>query len=209
MLVYICIYQVREESMLNKISKVAVKKVAMVAVAASLTTTLSACVGSNAVTDKIMQFNLEVVDNRYARGGVNILLTPVYALTLVVDVIVFNSLEFWTGENPLNGSPHIFDSKVKTQLQINDDLDPSLHKAPLKPLTKMQADKKSVYSLKVNPVNEQTIDYDIVYSNGEKALLRSEKMGELVTFSLNGEIVTTASMADLEAYIAPQAVLQP
>lgn len=189
--------------MLSNISKVAVKKVAIVAVVASLTTTLSACVGSNAVTDKVMQFNLEVVDNRYARGGVNILLTPVYALTLAVDIVVFNSLEFWTGENPLNGSPHIFDSKVNTQLQLNDDLDPSLHDAPLKPLTKVQAAEKSVYSVKVKPINEQTIDYEIVYTNGEKAVLRGEKMGELVTFSLNGELVTTASIADLEAYIEP------
>lgn len=185
-------------------SKVAVKKVAMVAVVASLTTTLSACVGSNAVTDKVMQFNLEVVDNRYARGGVNILLFPVYALTLAVDVVVFNSLEFWTGKNPLNGSPHIFDSEVKTQYQINDDLDPSLRKAPLRPLSKTSDTEKSVYSVQVNPVNKQTIDYEIVYTNGEKAILRGEKSGQLVTFSLNGEFVTTASIADLEAYIEPQ-----
>ncbi|MEL0659382.1 DUF3332 family protein [Psychromonas arctica] len=195
--------------MINKMSKVVVKKVAMVAAVASLTSALSACVGSNAVTDKVMQFNLEVVDNRYARGGVNILLFPVYALTLAVDVVVFNSLEFWTGKNPLNGSPHIFDSEVKTQYQINDDLDPSLRKAPLKPLSnksesKVSNTEKSVYSVEVNPVNENTIDYDIVYTNGEKAVLRGEKVGELVNFSLNGEHVTTASIDDLQAYMTPE-----
>jgi len=184
--------------------KSAVKKVAMFTAVVSLTSALSACVGSNAVTDKVMQFNLEVVDNRYARGGVNILLLPVYALTLAVDVVVFNSLEFWTGKNPLNGSPHIFDSEVKTQYQINDGLDPSLRKAPLKPLTNKTSDEKSVYSVQVNPVNENTIDYDIVYTNGEKAVLRGEKVGEDVTFSLNGEVVTTASMNQLSEYMSEQ-----
>ncbi|RBW45681.1 hypothetical protein DS885_09685 [Psychromonas sp. B3M02] len=189
--------------------KSAVKKIAMLTAVASLTSALSACVGSNAVTDKVMQFNLEVVDNRYARGGVNILLLPVYALTLAVDVVVFNSLEFWTGKNPLNGSPHIFDSEVKTQYKINENLDPSLRKAPLKPLSNKKGDtdaddEKAVYSVQVNPVNENTIDYDIVYTNGEKAVLRGEKVGEEVTFSLNGEVVTTASMNELSSYMAKQ-----
>lgn len=190
--------------MVYKMSKTTVKKVAMAVTVASLTGALSACVGSNAVTDKVMQFNLEVVDNRYARGGVNILLTPIYALTLAVDVVVFNSLEFWTGENPLNGSPHIFDSKVKTQYEINNDVDPALRKAPLKPLTNVNTEEKSVYSVQVNPINEQTIDYDIVYTNGDTAILRGEKVGEEVKFSLNGEFVTTASLTELEEYASLQ-----
>jgi hypothetical protein len=190
--------------MVNKISKAATKKVVMVAIVASLTSSLSACVGSNAVTDKIVQFNVEVVDNRFARGGVNILLLPAYALSLIVDVVVFNSLEFWTGENPLNGEPHIFDSKGKTQYRINDGLDPALKRAPLKPLADITHPEKSVYSVQVNPVNEQTIDYNIVYTNGEEAVLRGEKIGEVVTFTLNGEFVTNSSISDLTAYLTPK-----
>ncbi|MEL0630820.1 DUF3332 family protein [Psychromonas aquatilis] len=186
--------------MINKMSKTVVKNVAMVATVASLTGALSACVGSNAVTEKVMQFNLEVVDNRYARGGVNILLTPIYALTLAVDVVVFNSLEFWTGKNPLNGNPHIFDSDVETQYHLNNELDPSLHEAPLKPLTNVNTPEKSVQTVKVNPINEDTIDYDIVYTNGETAVLRGEKIGEEVKFSLNGEFVTMTSIDELEEY---------
>ena len=56
------------------------KKFVKLAFMISLTAGLSGCVGSNAVTEKVMQFNLEVVDNRYARGGVNMLLAPVYGL---------------------------------------------------------------------------------------------------------------------------------
>lgn len=182
-----------------------VKVAVMATLTAGLAGSLSGCIGSNAVTAKVMQFNLEVVDNRYARGGVNILLAPVYAITVAVDAIVFNSIEFWAGKNPLNGKPHIFDSKVKTMYNINDELDPSLTDAPLDPISKADSAEKSVYSAQVNVINEDTLDFNIVYTNGDKAVLRGEKEGDMVTFYMDGEFVTTASMADLEAYVAPQA----
>lgn len=184
------------------------KNIVKIAIMASLTVglagSLSGCIGSNAVTAKVMQFNLEVVDNRYARGGVNILLAPVYALSVAVDALVFNSIEFWAGKNPLNGKPHIFDSKTKTMLNINQDLDPSLRDAPLDPITQAPLTEKSVYSAQANPINENTIDYNIVYTNGDKAVLRGEKSGDMVTFYLDGELLTTASINELEAYVAPQ-----
>ncbi|MFA0500688.1 DUF3332 family protein, partial [Vibrio sp. 10N.222.46.A1] len=34
---------------------------------AAIVMSLAGCVGSNAVTGKLMKFNVEVVDNRYAR----------------------------------------------------------------------------------------------------------------------------------------------
>ncbi len=71
--------------------------------------TLFGCVGSNAVTGKLMGFNVKAVDNRYARGGSNMLLAPAYGIT-IADYIVFNSLEFWTGMNLINKKPHIFDT---------------------------------------------------------------------------------------------------
>lgn len=181
-----------------------VKIAIMTSLTAGLAGSLSGCIGSNAVTAKVMQFNLEVVDNRYARGGVNILLAPVYALSVAVDAFVFNSIEFWAGKNPLNGKPHIFDTKTKTMLNINQDLDPSLRDAPLDPITKAPLTEKSVYSAQANPINENTIDYHIVYTNGDKAVLRGEKSGDMVTFYLDGEFITTASINELEAYVAPQ-----
>lgn len=161
---------------------------------------LSGCIGSNAVTMKVMQFNLEVVDNRYARGGVNILLTPVYALTVVFDAFIFNSVEFWTGKNPLNGKPHIFDSKADTMIDINGDLDPSLRNAPLKPITRVPSLDKEVYSAQASSINENTIDYHIIYKDGEEAILRSEKSGDIVAFYLNGELISKASIDELATY---------
>lgn len=93
---------------------------------------LSGCVGSNAVTGKLMEGNVKAVDNRYARAGLNMLLAPVYGLTVSADYVVFNSIEFWSGTNPINGKQHIFDSKVDAVIEVNDQLDPALREAPLK-----------------------------------------------------------------------------
>lgn len=175
------------------------------ALSVGLTGTLSGCIGSNAVTSKVMQFNLEVVDNRYARGGVNILLAPVYALTVAADAILFNSIEFWAGKNPLNGKPHIFDSKVKTMYEMNKDLDPSLTDAPLEPISKADSKEKSVYSAQVTPIDANTLEFNIIYNTGEQALLRGEKNGDTVNFFMNDEYVTTVSMEELTAYVENKA----
>ncbi|KAA5737354.1 DUF3332 family protein, partial [Acinetobacter baumannii] len=81
------------------------KAIAKIGVMTAVAVALSGCVGSNAVTGYVMGFNLKAVDNRYARGGLNMLMAPVYGVAIAADYIVFNSLEFWTGKNPLNGKP--------------------------------------------------------------------------------------------------------
>ena len=130
------------------------------------------------------------------------LLAPVYALTVASDTILFNSIEFWAGENPINGKPHIFDTKTETMLNINDDLDPSLKDAPLDPITSVNTPEKAVYSTQMKAINENTVDFHIVYNNGEKAILRGEKEGQNIHFYMDGELVTTSNMAELEQHIA-------
>lgn len=177
-----------------------IRAAVVTAFAATSVLSLSGCVGSNAVTAKLMQFNVEVVDNRYGRAGVNLLLAPIYAITFAVDYVVVNSVEFWAGKNPVNGKPHIFDTKTKTMIEVNDELDPSLTEAPLDPITKVEHGKKEVYSAQVNAIDENTLSFDIVYSNGDKVTLRGEKEGEMISFYMDDELITTASMAELEAF---------
>lgn len=180
-----------------------VKAAVVTAISAAMVLPLSGCVGSNAVTAKVMQFNVEVVDNRYARAGVNLLLSPVYAFTVAVDYVVFNSIEFWAGKNPINGKPHIFDTKTKTMIEVNDELDPSLHDAPLSSVG--QPAEKAVHSAQVVEIDENTLDFNIVYSNGEKVTLRGIKENNLVAFYLDGELVTKTSMSELQSFAMKKA----
>ncbi|PQJ89910.1 MULTISPECIES: DUF3332 domain-containing protein [Aliivibrio] len=177
--------------------KTFVKVVAMTAVAVSL----SGCVGSMAVTGKLMQFNVEVVDNRYARAGVNFLLSPVYAITTAADYIVFNSLEFWTGKNPINGSPHIFDSKTETMLNINDDLDDSLKTAPVAPITLQRTYETGEFQ----QIDENTIQMDITYSNGDKATLLGLKNDNQVSYFIDGVLVAETTIEQLQELAASKA----
>lgn len=173
-----------------------VKSVALTALAFSLT----GCIGSNAVTGKVMEFNVEVVDNRYARAGVNFLLAPVYGITTAADYVVFNSVEFWSGKNPINGKPHIFDSKVKTHFEVNDDLDPSLRDAPVD-----LSNNRTMESGEMVQIDENTIEMNIVYTNGDKARLTGIKDGENISYFMDGELVSQTTMAQLHSLQKEQA----
>ncbi|MGF1755865.1 DUF3332 domain-containing protein [Vibrio makurazakiensis] len=176
--------------------KILVKTVGLVILASALT----GCVGSNAVTGKVMKFNVEVVDNRYARAGVNLLLAPVYGITTAVDYALFNSLEFWTGKNPINGKPHVFDSNVETQFKVNDELDPSLTDAPIAPIS----NNRAIQSGQMKAIDENTVQMDIVYNNGDTGVLTGVRDGDDISYYINGELVSQTTMSQLETLQAEQ-----
>jgi hypothetical protein len=175
----------------TKMKKMALKIVGLTILASALT----GCVGSNAVTGKVMKFNVEVVDNRYARAGVNFLLAPVYGITTAADYVVFNSLEFWTGKNPISGAPHVFDTKTDTHFKVNDELDPSLKEAPVAPLS----NNRTIETGEMIQIDENTIQMDIVYNTGESATLTGIKEGQDVSYYMNGELVSQTTISELEA----------
>ncbi|MGL6261083.1 DUF3332 domain-containing protein [Vibrio sp. WXL210] len=173
-------------------------KLTKLAVLASCGLALSGCVGSNAITGMVMELNVKAVDNRYARGGLNMLLAPVYGVALAADYIVVNSLEFWTGKNPINGSPHIFDTKTDTYIEVNDQIDPSLHSAPLPPVT----NTRTIEQGEMIKVDENTVQMDISYSDGGSATLTGIKDGERVSYYLDGELISQTTLSELETFAA-------
>ena len=60
------------------------------------------CYGKFALTKKLYQFNSKVED-KYARSIVTAVLVifPAYELSGLADWIILNTLEFWTGRNPI------------------------------------------------------------------------------------------------------------
>lgn len=153
---------------------------------------LSGCVGSNFTTKKLMEFNVKVVDNRYARGGVNFLLAPVYGFTTLADYFVVNSIEFWTGKNPFDGTPHIFDSEVETLIDINGELDPSLRDAPIDPLT-----YQGIEGSEIRTVDENTIEMEVTYVDGTSSTITGVKDGANVKYFVDGEFVSETTVEAL------------
>lgn len=79
------------------------KGIAMVLVAA--VGALSAgCFGKFQLTRKLYDIN-QSIDEKYIRSAVTWLFVIPYAITGLLDFIVFNVIEFWSGENPVASAP--------------------------------------------------------------------------------------------------------
>lgn len=61
------------------------------------------CLGRFAAFNKLSDWNQKVTGNKFVNElvflGLNII--PVYGVALLADAIVINSIEFWTGNNPM------------------------------------------------------------------------------------------------------------
>ena len=67
------------------------------------------CIGNNAVTGKVREFNLRVAQGKWTREAVFLLLTviPVYGFAGMADIFVINGVEFHTGKNPISGQARL------------------------------------------------------------------------------------------------------
>ncbi|CAM4216488.1 DUF3332 domain-containing protein [Vibrio astriarenae] len=101
-------------------------------VAALGTLFLAGCAGQSIATKKTMELNMKPVDNRYARAGLTVLMSPIYVLAAGADFFVLNGIEFWTGTNPITGQPSIYDTSTDTWMDINDSLPEEVRDAALK-----------------------------------------------------------------------------
>lgn len=61
----------------------------------------SACFGSFNLTRKAYQFNKSVSPDKWVRWLVFLVMSPIYPLAGIVDVLFANSVEFWSGSNPI------------------------------------------------------------------------------------------------------------
>ena len=63
---------------------------------------LSSCIGKFALTNKVLTWN-KTVGNKFVNELVFIAfwVLPVYEVTAVDDLLIINSIEFWSGDNPV------------------------------------------------------------------------------------------------------------
>jgi hypothetical protein len=65
----------------------------------------SSCLGPNKAFNKLHDWNMGVTENRWANEGIFLVfnIIPVYGVAYAVDIIVLNSIEWWSGDNPMDG----------------------------------------------------------------------------------------------------------
>lgn len=83
---------------------VAVRRSALLAVAAVGVLSASGCFGSFNLTRKVWTFNKTVSEDKWVQELVFLAFAviPVYSIAGLLDAVIINSVEFWTGENPVS-----------------------------------------------------------------------------------------------------------
>ena len=74
--------------------------------------TLSSCIGSFALTNKLLNWNNQI-GNKFVNELVFFAfwIIPVYEVTSIADVLVLNSVEFWSGTNPIAMGKKVIDGQ--------------------------------------------------------------------------------------------------
>ncbi len=85
-----------------------VKKVMVALLLVAMTT---GCLGRSALTESARKLNLSSVENKWGREGIYLGMNIfwVYRICTALDLLLFNSIEFWSGENPINHKSPLVD----------------------------------------------------------------------------------------------------
>jgi len=65
-----------------------------------------ACLGPNRTFNRLHDWNEGVSDNKWANEAVHLAfyIIPVYGVALLADIVIFNSIEWWGGDSPMQDS---------------------------------------------------------------------------------------------------------
>ena len=75
------------------------KKVILTLVTGAVLTT--SCIGSFGLTNKVLDWNKGLSSCKFLNEFVFLLISPAYAVCSIADLFVLNTIEFWTGSNPV------------------------------------------------------------------------------------------------------------
>lgn len=89
-------------------------KVAALFMAGCLLT--SSCVGSFSLFNRLAQWNKNATEYKAVNELIFLIISPAYAVCTMVDALVFNSIEFWGGKNPIAAN-----QVGKTQQVLGED----------------------------------------------------------------------------------------
>lgn len=99
------------------------KQALTVAVVCALTGSLMlpSCVGSFTLTNKLLSWNRQI-SNKFVNEIVFFAfwVLPVYEVSAIADILVLNSIEFWSGENPVASGKKIIEGNDGRYLVISD-----------------------------------------------------------------------------------------
>ena len=76
--------------------------VSVAAILLACSVVCSSCIGSYALFNKYCNWQMHMTSNKYVNGIVGLIIGPfVSSIALFVDHLVLNTIEFWSGSNPM------------------------------------------------------------------------------------------------------------
>ncbi len=85
------------------------------------------CFGKFELTKKLWRYNRDYHPDKWMVQALGVVLSPFYGGAIVLDAVLFNALEFWTGKNPIlasNGATKTVtdaDGRVFTLTRVDED----------------------------------------------------------------------------------------
>jgi hypothetical protein len=75
-----------------------------------------------AVSGEVMKVNLKITENRFGRELIFLLfyIVMVYPIAGFLDLLIVNSIEFWSGENPVSGQSRLARAGDSRTMQAAD-----------------------------------------------------------------------------------------
>lgn len=72
----------------------------------------SSCIGSFGLSNKVLSWNQQI-SNKFVNELVFIgfWILPVYEISMIADALILNSIEFWSGSNPVVAGQKVLDGK--------------------------------------------------------------------------------------------------
>jgi len=99
-------------------------------------TSFQGCIGNFVLTRKILNFN-QRLGSKWVNEIVFLIMViiPVYGICILIDGIILNSVEFWTGSNPLAMKPGEVETKYITEGEKTYKVEVSLNRYHFEQIT--------------------------------------------------------------------------
>lgn len=77
------------------------KTIGLATLALAVLMSANSCVGSFGLFNKLASWNKSATNSKFLNELIFIVISPAYAVVSVADILVLNSIEFWSGSNPV------------------------------------------------------------------------------------------------------------
>lgn len=152
----------------------------------SLSILFTSCLGSFSAFNSLRDWNQGISDSRFINNVVfwALIIVPVYEIFLIGDTLIFNPIEFWTGNNPLA----MKEGEKEVQMVEKDGNTLKITATRNHMLLEVVAGPKTGEKLQLEYLPEEH-SWNAVKENGERIKLSSMHEGFYMVYLPNGEAV--------------------